>query len=482
MKRLRSNGIVWFLDDEALFPLVQGLKEGPASKRTHETLRGQGRNVFVKYFVEKGFLGMARNRLSPRGRREYLVGRRLSSLSIPTPRPLGYGLGKRGSFILQERIEATPFRTAFDEDSQREPLVAGLAALLDCLRRQRVRHNDLHLENIMVAEDGLRLVDLHKTRVKRVRFSRTDELANLTHALTMIYDRMTEGEKDLFFNNYGRRDIRPFVERGLWNLRHDWIESKKRRGFLPTSKLVVTKNCVCVRGREGAANGALLETIKADRKVRVARHEDHLRKTYRSRRRLKRAWQAHVALEYLEMDVVPRPLCLSKASLFESGYVAMEDLGGQGEELDRFLDREYDSMDFDRRRAFCDNLLAFFRSLFEKGVIHRDLKACNLFVLSSGFRLLDVEDIFFGAPTEEILKRMLVQLNTSVPGRIGKSLRVRFLIKLLEGFPFDRRRLLREVAKASRDREIVYEGVFGLKRESWQDCRRGSPSPPSQSH
>ncbi|HUJ70524.1 MAG TPA: lipopolysaccharide kinase InaA family protein [Syntrophorhabdales bacterium] len=482
MKRLRSNGIVWFLDDEALVPLVEGLKEVPATKRTHETRRAPGRDVFVKYFVEKGLLGMVRNWLVPRGKREYRVGRHLSSLSIPTPSPLGYGLGKRGSFILQEHIEATPFRTAFDEDSRRERLVTGLAALLERLRRERVRHNDLHLENIMVADDGLHLVDLHKTKIKPIGFSRADELANLTHALTMIYDRMTEGEKDLFFNNYGRRDVRPFVERGLRNLRHRWIESKKKRAFLPTSKLVASKNCVYVRGREEAAKGAFLETIKADRKVRVTRHEDHLRKTYRSRRRLRRAWQAHVALEYLEMDVVPRPSYVAKGSLFRGGYVAMEDLGGKGEELDRFLDREYDRMAFDRRCAFCDDLSAFLRGLFEKGVIHADLKACNVFVLSSGFRLLDVEDIFFGAPTEEALKRVLVQLNTSVPGRIAASLRVRFLVKLAGGFNFDRRRMLREVAKASRDREIVYEGVSGLKKEVWQDRRQGSPSPPSHPH
>ena len=35
----------------------------------------------------------------------------------------------------------------------------------ELLRTERIRHNDLHLENIMVARDGLYLVDLHKTDV-----------------------------------------------------------------------------------------------------------------------------------------------------------------------------------------------------------------------------------------------------------------------------------------------------------------------------
>ena len=240
MKRWRSNDIAWFLDDEALTSLVEGLKEFSRSERTHEFRSAHGWDVFVKYFVEKGFLGTLRNRLLPRGKREYLVGRRLSSLSIPTPSPLGYGRGKRGSFILQQRIEAIPFRVAFDKDPLRERLAEGLAVFLDLLRKKRVRHNDLHLENIMVANDGLYLVDLHKTRVRKVRFSRADELVNLTHALTMIYDRMTQGEKDRFFSAYGRQDMRPFVERGLLTLRRRWIASKKGRAFFTTSRLVAS--------------------------------------------------------------------------------------------------------------------------------------------------------------------------------------------------------------------------------------------------
>ncbi len=472
MKRFRSNGIAWFLDDEALVPLVEGLREGSGSKRTHEIRSAHGRDVFLKYFVEKGLLGFARNRVLPRGKREYVVGKHLSSLSIPVPLPLGYGRGRRGSFILQERIEATPFRAAFDKSPHRERLADGLASLLDLLRKERVRHNDLHLENIMVADNGLYLVDLHKTKIKRVRFSRADELVNLTHALTMIYDGMTQAEKDRFFNIYRRPDVRPFVERGLRTLRCRWIESKKGRAFSTTSKLVASGNRVYVRGREKAALGAFLESIKEDRKVRVERHEDHIRKTYRSRRRLKKAWQAHVALEYLEMDVVPRPAYVARASLLGSGYVAMEDLKAHGEELDRFLDREYDRMAPGQRRRFADDLSGFFGGLLAKGVIHRDLKACNVFVLSDGFRLLDVEDILFAAPTEETLARMLVQLNTSVPERISVADRARFLAKLARGFSLDRKRLLREVVRSSRNREIVYEGVSGLKKESWRAFRR----------
>ena len=87
VKKSKQNGVAWFLDDEALVPLVEGLSEGFGAKRTHEIRSAHGRDVFVKYFVEKGFLGMVRNWVFPRGKREYAVGRRLSSLSIPAPFP-----------------------------------------------------------------------------------------------------------------------------------------------------------------------------------------------------------------------------------------------------------------------------------------------------------------------------------------------------------------------------------------------------------
>ena len=188
-----------------------------------------------------------------------------------------------------------------------------------------------------------------------------------------------------------------------------------------------------------------------------------------------------MALEYLEMDIVPRPSYVARASLLGGGYVAMEDLKAHGEELDRFLDKGWDSMTPGERRLFAHGLSEFFGRLLEKGIIHRDLKACNVFVLSDGFRLLDVEDILFAAPTEETMRRMLVQLNTSVPERISVADRVRFFVNLVSGFSLDRKRLLREVARLSRNEEIVYEGVSGLKKESWRGRRRGSLPPSSTS-
>ena len=478
MKRVQRKAITWFLDEhEGLGAAVEGLVEEERLRRTYAVRDWGGRKVFVKFFLERGLGGYLRNRVMPRGRKEYILGKRMCSLSVATPLPLGYGVGTEGSFVIQEWIEGSTFRSAFYEGARRGPLLDGLALLLLQLRRGHIRHNDLHLDNVFVDADGLYLIDLHKAKVKAAHFSRRDEVANVTQALTMVYNDLTEGEKEDFFALYGRPDLRPLVEGGLKTQWERWVGSKKKRAFSNTSKLVAKGNRVYVRGMEEKGADGLVDLVKKDKKVRVERYGDHIRKIYGSRRRLVRAWETLAALQYVTLDIVPRPFFVERPFLFKEGYIAMEDLGGRGEELDRFLDREYDSMDEGRRRAFIDAFSRFLGGLLRMGIVQQDLKACNVFVVQDGFRLLDVEDIAFFAPDEKDLARMLVQLAGSIPARVRLSDRIRFFLKLAVPFPFERKRLFRDVAEACRGDAIVYEGVSGLKREAWQGRRPDSPSP-----
>jgi hypothetical protein len=146
----------------------------------------------------------------------------------------------------------------------------------------------------------------------------------------------------------------------------------------------------------------------------------------------------------------------------------MEDLTGKGEELDRFLDRNYDGMSRAAWRGFVDAFSSFLVSTLNKKIIHADLKACNIFVLQKGaFLFLDVEDLDFSGFDGAALKRMLIQLNTTIPKRISTRDRLRLFAKITRPLLSERKRLLREIASESLQREIVYEGVSGLRRESW---------------
>ncbi len=477
MRAMTKNGVSWFLDDgPELEHVVEKLTEDDTIRRSYRVEDCGSGKVFIKYFREKGLVSRVRHRFFPRGKKEYSIGKRLLALGIVTPRPLAYGIGTKGSFVVQKWMDARTFKSVFDEGQNRAYLLDGLARLLKQLTAHRITHNDLHLENVIVAGGAVQLIDLHKTKMG-ICFSRRNEITNLAHALTMVYSQMTEEEKRHFFSEYGRPAVRPSVEQGLEALWKRWVRSKKKRAFASTSKLFKQRGAIYIRGQEEKARGAFSDFLKQDTKVRVARYDDHVRKIFTNGRRLKKAWENHVVLEYLGLPVVPRPFHMREPRSGETGYIAMEDLGGQGEELDRFLDRNYDAMDGSERRSLVYGLARFLARLIKQGIMHRDMKACNIFVVEGAFRLLDVEDFVFSVVGAEDVARMALQLNTTVPARIAAADRMRFFLRLTEELPVEKKKLFRDVVRESIGCEVVYEGVAGLKKESWQARFSGSRSP-----
>lgn len=480
MKKTESDGVIWFLEREELLGVIKKLPKGENLRRGYSVLDHGNERLFVKSFREKGVPGFVRNRVLPRGKKEFNGGRRLLSLGIPTPTPLGYGVSRTGSFVIQEWLDGRTFLDEFLLSSGQPPLAPSghggptrkellvkLAEFLSTLKKGRVRHNDLHLNNILICGDTFLLIDLHKMRIKRT-FALDDEIANLTQALAMIYDDMGEDERGVFFQAYSERDVRAQVEEALARQQARWVRRKKERAFRETSLLVSKEGRLYIRDKEGQGTAQFAGFIKRDKKVVIERYSDHIRKRYGSKRRLTRAWRAHVVLAYMGLKIVPAAIYVEKPGKNAMGTIAMENLAGTGEEFDRYLDRRYDAMTDKARRVFIDRLAAFFLMLVKRKIIHRDLKACNIFVRDEGgLLLLDVEDIRFRALDEEALKRMLVQLNTTIPKRIGINDRIRFFVKFTRPMRIDRRAIFKAVVKESLRREIVYEGVKGLVREKW---------------
>ena len=467
MKSHKLNDVEWFLDDEGLITPLERIVPAEGMHRGYFSFDHGSRKFFLKFFREKGASGLLRNKVSPRGSKEYWSGRKLLDMSILTPKPVGYGITNAGSYIIQEWVAGETFVDAFFRGDDRQSLLLKLADLVRILKEHRVLHNDLHLNNVLVYNGDLYLIDLHKMVIKR-RFGRKDETSNLAHAITMIYGDITEEEKTLFFGRYGVEETRWAVEKEMRRLWERWIRKKQERAFDTTSMVTVRGDRVYMACVERITDGEPIALIKKDRKTTVERYGDHIRKLYRNGRRLRKAWKNHVTLKYLDLSVTPEPYYVKVPSFFSKGYIAMEDLTGSGEELDRFLDRTYDGMTKDVRAVFVAKLAHFFSQLFKKKTIHRDLKGCNIFVLDrGGLLLLDVEDILFAEVDEENLVRMLVQLNTTIPKRIPVRDRMRFYLKLVKGLNVDKKLVFRHVKDESMKSEIVYEGASGLKRESW---------------
>jgi tRNA A-37 threonylcarbamoyl transferase component Bud32 len=464
----RTAGTTWLLEDRSLERVAQQIGREPIERRAHLIREHADGKVFIKFFQEKGLSGLIRNRILPRGKKEYQLSTKLCSLSVSTPKALGYGITPHGSCVIHEWIEGEPLMAWIDDRGKRPQLLSVLVPFLEMLKAIGLRHNDLHLGNIVGASGQLYLVDLHKASLKK-DFAFADDVSNVSHALAMLYDGMDEREKAWFFNHYGGDTLRSSVEHELARLRQRWITRNAARAFRTTSVLVASGDRVIVRGMEEKTSGEYIGPIKKDRKVTVERYTDHVRKVYAHRRRLHRAWKNHVVLEYMRLFIAPRPYLLRQASVSAPGYIAMEDLTGKGEELDRFLDGNYDGMSKVAWHTFVETFSSFLVSVLNKKIIHRDLKACNVFVPRKGaFLFLDVEDLDFSGFGDTALRRMLIQLNTTVTKRVSLRDRLRLFAKITRPLPFERKRLLREIASESLGREIVYEGVSGLKREAWR--------------
>jgi len=457
-------GTRWYLSDTALLDRLNSLSRGE-SRRLYEVIELGGQRFFVKTFNEKGIGALFRNLFSPRAKREFLMARRLLGLSIPVPEPIGYGVSLKASFIVERYIDGQDLKEALRR-SQRRQILERLAWLVKKLNDSHTLHRDLHLGNIRVREGIPYLLDLHKAQVKRW-FSRQDVILNVAQLLHPLWHDMTREEKALFLDRYGE-EIEGALERKMGALRRDWTKRKEKRAFRSTSKILLRGRFIIIRGEE-ERKGKFIELVKSDRKVRIERFEDHLRKYYRSRGRWKRAWKNHVVLLYMGLSVTPRPFYARKPSLFSSAFIAMEDLKGRGEELDRYVDGAFNFLSYGQRRKFIERLSRFFLFLFKNGIYHKDLKACNIFVLTDGtFRLLDVEDISFEELTLRDVKRMLVQLNSSIPTKVSLKDRLRFFVPIARSLGVETRRLFKEIVGESLKREVVYEGSMGLRIERWE--------------
>ncbi len=202
MHTFKIAGTTWFLDDPSLERVVEQLGHEPGGKRVHFISEYPGGKVFIKFFYEKGLPGLIRNRILPRGKKEYELSKKLQSLSVLTPKALGYGVAPRGSYVIQEWIDGEPLLSWAHEKPRRQQLIEALVAVLEQLKAKGLRHNDLHLDNIIGASGKLYLVDLHKSHLKK-NFATADDVSNVSHALAMVYDSLEERRRHGFLTVTG---------------------------------------------------------------------------------------------------------------------------------------------------------------------------------------------------------------------------------------------------------------------------------------
>ena len=150
-------------------------------------------------------------------------------------------------------------------------------------------------------------------------------MSNVTHALGMIYDDISDKERNVFFTHYGCNEkVRQEIEDRIRRLKINWVINKKKRAFRNTSVLRVSDGYIYLKGAESEASGEFVTHIKQDKKVRVELYSDHIRKVYRHQRRLKSAWENHVVLD------ISRKQCCPPSFLYETAHIVFRGLHSNG--------------------------------------------------------------------------------------------------------------------------------------------------------
>lgn len=129
----------------------------------------KGKEVVIKRYNDKGFIHSLRNSIMrTRARRGWLHGHRFEMLGIPTARPIGFiekrdGILVRKSYFISEYIEGESLYNFLQNEIDKVRQMRICRQIVDVfqkLDKYHIVHRDLKYSNILIANDGPKLIDL----------------------------------------------------------------------------------------------------------------------------------------------------------------------------------------------------------------------------------------------------------------------------------------------------------------------------------
>ncbi len=507
------------LDDAGAFLLRNSpqrpLKETPV--RTAFIIPGPKGDLFLKQYKIRDFTERWKYLVVPsKARKEWQMAQQALAKGVLTPVPLAMAERRKRRLLLdallitQAIVPSAPLIELIPEKGQEE-LFFGTARLLRGAHEAGLFHQDLHAGNILVGMEDkkLYLIDLHRSRFLG-SVSRRRRIWNLAQFFYSLQAWLTPEVKKAFLQRYnGEGDVfKGNIEQGLKEIarqeqgihrRHMRSRTKRclkesggfyvvteqgwqiwgRRGWKPQGllKIVTRHRNIMAKGKEGL--------IKTDRRTAVTlfnyKETRLCVKEYRypgpwqpwkellRGSKARRGWLMGNGVVVRGIGgIIPQALLERRErGLLKEAFLIMETPAGYVE-LDRYLVMAFQAQKDDtRREAFLDAFAYFMAHLYLQGIIHRDLKTCNIMVQEGSdtwhFGLIDMDDVRLD---KKINRRRflkgLVQLHTSTPLFIEMSERIRFLSRYLQLIGrADIREITRGVIKGSRGRQLVYVAPDG---------------------
>jgi tRNA A-37 threonylcarbamoyl transferase component Bud32 len=451
-----------------------------------------------------------------KARKEWVMAHGAVARGIPTPFSLAMAERRKGLFlqdallVTQAIFPSVPLIELIPK-GRNQGLLFQAARLLRQTHEAGLWHQDLHAGNILVeTEDNkLYLIDLHRSRFVR-SISRRRRLWNLAQFFYSLQAWLSPQDKKVFLHQYDAEgDIfKEGFEQGLKEIerqeqrihrRHMRSRTKRclkesggfsvgkehgwqiwcRRGWKPEGllKIVTRHRAIVAKGKEGLikADHRTAITLFSYKETRLCVKEyryhglpQSWKESFR-RSKARRGWLMGNGLVVRGIrGIIPQALLVkTRRGLLQEAFLIMETPHGYVE-LDRYMIRAFAAQRDDVRRvAFLSSFADFMAQLYLQGIVHRDLKTCNIMVQegegSWHFGLVDMDDIRLDKKIG--LRRLLkglIQLHTSIPLFIEMSERIRFLRRYLQSIGrSDMWSIARAVIKGSKGRRLVYVAPEG---------------------
>ena len=477
-----------------------------------------GERIFFKRDRSKGGFESIKYCILPsRGRKEWLTATLLEAREVRIPKPLGWMERRRGRLVKESYYISEAVGSGVSCLDEAAPL-ASKAAIVELAKAVRkiqdavLFHKDFHAGNFLWHETYVIHTDLHKAKiVRRLSLKRKVwMIAHLFHSLRFRWARehetafleacfegesLSDEEKEgylqaihLRMDRFQRRQWRSRTKRCLKQSTEFTIEKEGGMTYYHRRDVSLNRLREVIQGHRrvvGEEPSSLLKnsprvvvSIVGKGKERICVKQfsyptlgERMKECFRREKGLK-AWVAANGLRARRMTGLKLLGFVKQKGWLgaREGFLMMEALEN-GQEMDRYLVKGFD--DFRSKRRFIRAFAQWLSQLHNKGIDHQDMKTCNIWVSEKGggwdFTLLDLEDVVLDQTVDgKKLFRTCLQLNTSIPGRISRTDRLRFLQQYLmyRSVSLEKRKWLKQMTEETGRRGILYVAPWGVVRES----------------
>lgn len=383
-----------------------------------------GPALYLKLFRERGVAASMRRLVADRAAREYAVLDHLRRAGVTAAVPVACGTHDGASFLITREI---PGAEGLNERLADRSTLEKLGRFVRAVHDAGVRHDDLHLGNVLVSASGLFLVDVHRAAI-RPNLTRADRIQGLGFLLHSLHTRVGAGDQRRFLRAYwGERPSKPLLrdlQRAFLAARERYAGDRTRRCLISGREFekaggMMLRRPLTASAAKSSFNAPPLREVKSvgRRRLWLATPDRFVREGPRA----KRIWRNAHAFAVRHV-ATPRLWAWSGDRILGEW---LPDATPLNEHVSKMW-----------TPTVRDALARFVREMHRAGVHHGDLKANNILVRSASatsgtatagceFFVVDLDraEFFADVPLERRLSD-LAQLNAALgwPVTIGDRL------------------------------------------------------------